>query len=254
MSREIRAVEKKNYRIAGLTEPWLHEELAYFATGGDTVVGVLIRDQVDHDYGYVILIKEPQNDELDGSGLYRCVNLIYSIPAADEAIRRLHADMLEEHEVTAIIRPQPRSWLGRLYKQYGSFVPIWGPVGGKPTRSSTLLYRIVQAFSREIGLGQWSKFSGAEEGYIITDPEGRALGGFGVRWREYTNTPDCWRLEWIWIAPGYRRQGWLRRSWEMVDRNYPGIVPDKPFSAGTEAFFATQPAVLARLAEEKRAP
>jgi hypothetical protein len=61
----------------------------------------VIRDRIDHDYSYVILTQEPQNDELDGLGLYRCVNLGCSIPTADEATRRLHADMLEAHESIA---------------------------------------------------------------------------------------------------------------------------------------------------------
>jgi hypothetical protein len=37
---QIKTVEKKDYRIAGPAKPWLHEELAYFATGDDTVVGL----------------------------------------------------------------------------------------------------------------------------------------------------------------------------------------------------------------------
>jgi hypothetical protein len=115
------------------------------------------------------------------------------------------------------------------------------------------LYGIAKAFRREMKFDfvQWCEIEDDGKGYIIADREGRALGGFVVRWRKYTDVPHHWALVWIWIAPDYRRQGWLRRTWEMVEGKYSGIIPEKPFSAGTEAFFASQPAYLTRLATLK---
>lgn len=75
------------------------------------------------------------------------------------------------------------------------------------------------------------------DGYILTDAEGRGIGGCTVRWQEYENAAPRWVLSWIWIAPAYRRNGLMRQTWEMVKSRYEGIEPDPPFSRPAAMFF-----------------
>jgi hypothetical protein len=57
-----------------------------------------------------------------------------------------------------------------------------------------------------------------------------------VRRREYEGHAPEWILDWVWIAPPYRRQGLLRKLWEMVSGRYPGILPEPPFSYEAAVF------------------
>lgn len=56
----------------------LSEELEHFATDGDRVLGVLIRDKVDDDYAGLVLGK-------DESGQYRCVDILAFTNLCDSA-------------------------------------------------------------------------------------------------------------------------------------------------------------------------
>jgi hypothetical protein len=85
----IKSIEPNDYPIAMQGSPWLHENLAWFATDDDEVLGVLLRDKVDHDFSWVILT---QNDQGPG---YTAVELDHSKPTADVARRELHTAMEE---------------------------------------------------------------------------------------------------------------------------------------------------------------
>ena len=83
----IRGVERHNYHIAGGPHPRLHREMAWYATDDDKVLGGLILDLVDRDYGYVVLTKNPATDA------YECVDVECSFLTAALATRRLHQIM-----------------------------------------------------------------------------------------------------------------------------------------------------------------
>jgi hypothetical protein len=65
----------------------------------------------------------------------------------------------------------------------------------------------------------------AQDGYLIADSAGQALGGATVRWVQYSNAPAQWMLSWVWITPTSRRTGLLQALWKMVVDRYPGIGP-----------------------------
>lgn len=70
----VKAITLKRFNIlaAYIRQPsayLLSEELEHFATDGDRVLGVLIRDTIDHDYAGLILGK-------DESSQYRCVEVL----------------------------------------------------------------------------------------------------------------------------------------------------------------------------------
>ena len=78
----------------------------------------------------------------------------------------------------------------------------------------------------------WSESGEESGGFLIADAEGRALGGFAIG-------PDDRSvvLRWIWVAPPYRRHGWMRRSWAMLTDRFPGIMPEPPLSPAAAKFF-----------------
>jgi hypothetical protein len=83
---------------------------------------------------------------------------------------------------------------------------------------------------------QWGETGDDGHGYLVVDIQGRALGGVVVRWCLYKDCPPGWFLDWVWIAPTYRRQGLLKKLWETCDRQYPGILPRPPFSLAAAMF------------------
>jgi hypothetical protein len=137
------------------------------------------------------------------------------------------------------LKPAPSPRLAKLFKQYGSFVPV--------KRSSSLwlrarLYEIARAFRNEVRISStpYSIYGTDPEGdgYLMVSENGANAGGFHATWYNYTNHPAQWELDWIWVAPKCRRQGWLRRSWKMACEKYPGIQPSPPFlSEGAAKFF-----------------
>jgi hypothetical protein len=48
----IKPVQKFSYNIPWQGNPFLHEEIMWYATEDDQVLGVVIRDRVDNDYGW----------------------------------------------------------------------------------------------------------------------------------------------------------------------------------------------------------
>jgi hypothetical protein len=144
--------------------------------------------------------------------------------------RQLHRK--RHRQTMAVIDPQPYPLLARRYAAHGSFVPVRS---NSPRFLRTRIYEIARRFHRELHFDFVpcsDRSDPGHHGYIITDREGRALGAFGVRWCD-----SKWMLTWVWIAPAYRRQGWLRRAWEMVMSVYPNIKPDPPFSHAAASFF-----------------
>jgi hypothetical protein len=93
----------------------------------------------------------------------------------------------------------------------------------------------------------YSKTGDPADGYLIAEPDGRAVGGFVVRWIEFSNAPAQLILSWVWIAPSHRRCGLMRTAWLMVKDKYPGIDPDPPFSKGAAQFFANRDDVSERI-------
>jgi hypothetical protein len=93
MITSIKPIDKSGYFIPWCRDPRLHEKLAWWATNGNQVLGVLIRDKIDHDFGWVVLTQQDQGDELDGRGAFRAVDLKVSRSDATTAQAELFAAM-----------------------------------------------------------------------------------------------------------------------------------------------------------------
>jgi hypothetical protein len=179
------------------------------------------------------------NPEIDVDYCAVCNFHFVSSLAGDRRIHRArHRALLR------VIEPQPNSALAKLHAVQGSFVPVSNQ---SPRWLRHRLYEIARTFKREMKFDfvQWGEDNDDGHGCIIADEAGRAIGGFVVRWRgDYypPETPDWakgWALTWVWIAPPYRRQGWLRRTWQTLTCCYSGIIPEPPFSPAAATFFAT---------------
>jgi hypothetical protein len=66
-------------------DPLCHQEIAWFATEGDRVLGVVIRTSIDGDFSWVALEKDEE--------VWRAADLGASVRTQDEATRALHEAM-----------------------------------------------------------------------------------------------------------------------------------------------------------------
>jgi hypothetical protein len=81
----IRSVQKASYTIPWTGDPRLHEEIMWYATSDDLVLGVVIRDRVDNDFGWVVLTKD--------AGVFRGIDVQTSRPTVEIATKELHNAM-----------------------------------------------------------------------------------------------------------------------------------------------------------------
>jgi hypothetical protein len=83
----IKSVKKNGYFIPMSGDPRLHEELAWYATDDGSVLGVVIRDRIDHDFSWVVLTHSHMADG------YCAVDCAASLPSQDAAKEALHSAM-----------------------------------------------------------------------------------------------------------------------------------------------------------------
>ena len=147
--------------------------------------------------------------------------------------RKLHRSF--HNRTLSVFEPKPNKVLAKMHAKYGRYLRV---TRESPTWIHKRLHYIATVLSRENGYSfiMWNEHGDDGPGYILTDGRGLALGGCALRWREWTNAPASWMLQWIWIAPPYRRQGLLRDTWLMLTSQYAGIMPESPFSLGMARF------------------
>jgi hypothetical protein len=99
MVKELSRSSFRDYGIPWRGHPTLHEELAWFATDDDRMLGVVLRDKVDNDFSWVLMAhidlvgRGEDGDEISASG-YRGVKLRVSRPTQVAATEELPAAML----------------------------------------------------------------------------------------------------------------------------------------------------------------
>jgi hypothetical protein len=82
----IRQVRKAAYDVPWNGHPLCHEELSWWATADDRVLGVVIRDKIDDDFSWVILMRHP-------GGVFRAVDLATNMPSTEVAADAPYAAM-----------------------------------------------------------------------------------------------------------------------------------------------------------------
>jgi hypothetical protein len=97
ISMRIRPIDSSNYPVYRKSDR-VGEEVVWFATEDDSVIGVLVHDRADNDFGGVVLA-------LDDIGRYRGVDLFCSLPNSKAATHRLHEMMRDAAEQE--LKPDP---------------------------------------------------------------------------------------------------------------------------------------------------
>ena len=155
---------------------------------------------------------------------------VKELPEDQRHHRSFHACFL------SVFEPKPNKALSTLHARFGHYVPL---TAQSPTWLNRRLYRIARALRWENNYDypMWSESGCDAPGFILTDSDGRALGGCAVEWGEWSDVRARYVLQWIWIAPPYRRQGLLRDTWSMLTAKYDGILPAPPYSPEAARFF-----------------
>jgi hypothetical protein len=82
--------------------------------------------------------------------------------------------------------------------------------------------------------------------FLWTDPHGTrqwaigpqvpAVGACCFRWREWTNAPHSWALQWAWLHPDFRRRGLLTAAWPAFRTEFGDFHVERPLSEAMQAF------------------
>ncbi|WP_454624850.1 GNAT family N-acetyltransferase [Bradyrhizobium cenepequi] len=134
-------------------------------------------------------------------------NMTYVKEEPDD--RRIHRAF--HREIVDVFEPKPSITLAKLYARHGQVVPVrWD--SASPIRRR--LANMSRVFKKEFGAGftTYEKTGDTRHGYLIAEPDGRAVGSFGVRWLEYSNAPARWVLCWMWIVPSHRQRGLMKAA------------------------------------------
>ena len=52
-----------------------------------------------------------------------------------------------------------------------------------------------------VGWGAKYERDTTAEGYLFADDAGAIIGACAFRWREYSDAPAAWALQWVWVCP-----------------------------------------------------
>jgi len=92
----IRSLPNLDGFLTPVGAPALHDERAWYATDDNTVLGIIVRDRIDNDFGFVVLAQDTVLTEAPSGG-YGCVDSAVSHPTIDAAIIALHDAMRRYH-------------------------------------------------------------------------------------------------------------------------------------------------------------
>jgi hypothetical protein len=87
----IRQIDKSRFRVPASGHPELHRELAWYATGDDAVLGVVILDVASETYAWAVLTKK-----VKGRG-FAAIATGTELDTEEDAAAALHAAMRFTH-------------------------------------------------------------------------------------------------------------------------------------------------------------
>ena len=103
--------------------------------------------------------------------------------------------------------------------------------------------RLAQYFRREFRYDfvQWSATNdepSARAFVWVVDhwPHPVGFGACCFRWREWTDAPHGWALQWIWLHPYERGKGHLTRVWPYFRETFGDFHVERPLSSAMRAF------------------
>lgn len=166
------------------------------------------------------------------------VSWVKGLPAEDKSHRTMHRirlAVLHPRPDRAFLKARDRDDLAAPWVDYRS--PQW---------KHELMYRRAFAFKREFryDFSQWARKpldDPEPEGFLFSDEDGRVIGA--AAFRPQSDADRLWRLDWVWIAPDYRRQGHLSRQWSSFRQRYGDFDMTPPVSDAMQAFLKSQGSV-----------
>ena len=89
-----------------------------------------------------------------------------------------------------------------------------------------------------VGWGAQYEGDQTARGFLMTRADGTIVGCVVFRWREYSNAPAAWALQWVWVCPTARRTAVLRSRWAAFRAEFGDFRVEGPVSADMQAFLA----------------
>ncbi|AFE07184.1 hypothetical protein COCOR_06869 [Corallococcus coralloides DSM 2259] len=76
-------------------------------------------------------------------------------------------------------------------------------------------------------------------GFLFASDEGATItGACAFRWREDANWSPAWAMQWMWLAPPYRRRGILTQHWPSFIARFGAFRLERPLSEAMREFAA----------------
>lgn len=98
-----------------------------------------------------------------------------------------------------------------------------------------LLFRQETKYSF-VGWGARYEKDQRARGFLMTRPDGAIVGTIVFRWRDYSDAPAAWALQWVWVCPAARRTGVLRSRWPAFRDEFGDFLVEGPISKDMKAF------------------
>ncbi len=103
--------------------------------------------------------------------------------------------------------------------------------------------RSEKVIKRAYSFVQWGSEKGESDveahGFLIPDALGAIIGACAFRRNHEDSNPD-WRLDFIWIAPAFRRQGYLAAHWSSFCARFGAFGVESPISEGMRGFLLNE--------------
>lgn len=107
------------------------------------------------------------------------------------------------------------------------------------------MYERALAFKREFhyDFTQWGSHGRDDDpnarGFLFSNEAGAITGACAFRLR-INDECSRWGLQWVWIAPQYRRDGYLTRQWKIFRSKFGDFTVEAPVSPAMAAFLAKE--------------
>jgi hypothetical protein len=90
------------------------------------------------------------------------------------------------------------------------------------------------------GFVPWQAYLFHERVYEIdSDTDNTRIRCFGAccfRWREWSDAPAGWSLDWVWFHPYFRQKQHLSKAWQQFKQEYGEFHLAQPISPSMKAF------------------
>lgn len=119
-----------------------------------------------------------------------------------------------------------------------------------PKKYRRAVFKIAQFFKREFhyDFTQYGHDGNDDDekhvAFLWIHPAGHDMPDFHIpcvgatcfRWREWTDYPHEWAMQWIWFHPFFRRQGLLTAQWPHFKKEFGEFLCEPPISDAAQNF------------------